>query len=320
MAVHLWAIGEAQGSKPLKSDSDAVGYIAGLSTWFLASGVLIAVKATTGQVPPWTFVFLRVSLATLVLVPLVWARRRDIRDFIRRRGLEAFVIGGLGLGLTQGLLFAALNYTSAINVGIINSTVPLLTMVLAAFVLREVLTPWQILGAIVAFAGVLLTAAEGSLKTILALDLGTGDFIAMLAGCAFAGYTVFLKRAKFELDRLPLLVVLMCGGVIASFPFFAYELIDGQHEEINVNGYLALGYTVTFGAALMYLCYNWSIDVLGASRAGTLLYSEMVFTAILAWLILGEAIEWYHYVGAGLIVVGIVLVSALKRRDTAVEE
>lgn len=42
MALHLWSIGESQGSKPAASQSDAIGYAAGLLTWLLASGVLIA--------------------------------------------------------------------------------------------------------------------------------------------------------------------------------------------------------------------------------------------------------------------------------------
>ena len=50
----------------------------------------------------------------------------------------------------------------------------------------------------------------------------------------------------------------------------------------------------------------------GAARAGALLYTQLVFTAFLAWLILGEAIAWYHYFGGGLIVAGIVLVTLFK--------
>lgn len=49
-----------------------------------------------------------------------------------------------------------------------------------------------------------------------------------------------------------------------------------------------------------------------------LLYTQMVFTAVLAWLLLGETIAWYHYAGGGLIVVGIVLVTLLKpKTDSA---
>lgn len=317
MGSHLWSIGEAHRSKGVSSQSDTVGYAAGLITWMLAAGVFIAGKAGADEMPPWSFCFWRISLAALILAPFVRAHFGEIRQFVRQRGVEALAIGGIGLGITQGLMFTSLDFTSAVNAGIIFSTGPIITLVLAGIVLREALGPWQIIGSIIAFGGIVVITVKGNPELLLGLDFGLGDLLALAAACCLSCYTVLLKRAKFELDRLPLLVVLMCGGAMASFPFFAYELFGGQHDNLNVNGYLALAYTVTFGGALMYLCYNWSIDVLGAARAGALLYSQMVFTAVLAWLILGEAIEWYHYFGGGLIVVGIVLVTFLKRHPAS---
>ena len=309
-------MGEADGTEPAGHRSDMVGYGVGLLTWILAAGVFVAGKAIADQLPAWTFCFARVFLATLILLPLVHGHLADIWQFVRRRGLEALFVGGLGLGITQGLMFTALEFTSAINVGIIISTAPVMTLVFAAFVLREALGPWQIVGSLVAFAGIVVITVEGQLELLMALRFGTGDLLTIAAACALAGYTVLLKRAKFELDQLALLVVLMAGGAMAAFPFFAYELASGEHEGLNTNGYLALAYTVSFGGALMYLCYNRSIELLGAGRAGTLIYSQMVFTALLAWLILGETLAWYHYVGCGLIVLGIILASLLQSVST----
>ena len=303
---------KADGPGPAAHSLDMVGYGVGLLTWVLAAGVFVAGKAIADQLPPWTFCFARVFLATLILLPLVRGHFDDIWQFVQHRGVEALFVGGLGLGITQGLMFTALEFTSAINVGIIISTAPIMTLVLAAFLLREALGPWQILGSLVAFAGIVVITIEGQPELLMALRFGTGDLLTIAAALALAGYTVLLKRAKFELDQLALLVVLMAGGAIAAFPFFTYELASGEHEGLTTNGYLALAYTVSFGGALMYLCYNWSIDLLGAGRAGTLIYSQMVFTALLAWLILGETLAWYHYAGCALIVLGIVLVSFLQ--------
>lgn len=69
--------------------------------------------------------------------------------------------------------------------------------------------------------------------------------------------------------------------------------------------------------ALMYLLLNTSIDILGASRAGTLIYTQMIFVAFFAWLILGEALEWYHPFGAAMIVTGILLVTLLRPKPPA---
>ena len=67
----------------------------------------------------------------------------------------------------------------------------------------------------------------------------------------------------------------------------------------------------------MYFLYNWSIGVLGAGRAGTLVYSQMLFATFFAWLILGERLEWYHFLGGGLVVIGVLLVTLLRPRPAA---
>lgn len=79
----------------------------------------------------------------------------------------------------------------------------------------------------------------------------------------------------------------------------------------------ALAYVVIIGGAGLYLLYNWSVEVLGAARAGTLIYTQMIFVAFFAWLVLGETIEWYHYLGAGLIIVGVVLVTLMRPKAKA---
>jgi drug/metabolite transporter (DMT)-like permease len=267
--------------------------------------------------PPWTLCFWRVFLAGLILVPLVRGSFGDIRAFTAKRGIEALLIGAFGLGIAQGLAYTSLGHTSAVNFGIIFSTTPIITLVLAGSLLREPLGPWQVVGSLVAFTGIVAISVKGDPRRLLGLDLGIGDLLAIASAVAFAGYTVLLKRAKFALARLPLLVVLMAGGAIATFPFFLLELTTGQHDNLNVHGYLALAYMVSLGGVVMYLCYIWSIDVLGAARAGALLYTQMVFTAVLAWLFLGESIAWYQYLGSGLIVAGIVLVSLLKPQAQA---
>jgi len=316
MASFYWSISHAIGDKGrISGDSETVGYAAGLLTWALAGGVFVAVKLGVDEMPPWTLCCWRVFLSALVLLPFVMSHRHEIIDFLHKRWLEALFIGAIGLGLTQGTIFTALSYTSAVNTGIIFATTPILTMVLAHFAIHERMNGWQGVGSLIAFVGIVVIAVHGSLDKLLGLKLGCGDLLVMAGGVMFACYTVLLKRAKFELERLPLLFVLLCAGAIATLPFYLWEVWNGEHGNLAMKGYMALLYAAIPGGALMYLCYNWSVDILGPSRAGTLLYTQMIFTAIFAWLILGESIEWYHYVGAGLIIVGVVLVTLLQPKE-----
>ena len=211
----------------------------------------------------------------------------------------------------------ALSLTSAVNVGIVFALAPMATMLLARVVLGEPMNGWQGLGTAIAFTGIVVICVHGSLTMLLGIQIGFGDVVALGAIVFFAGYTVLLKRAKFDLPTLPLLVILLLRGSLAALPFSLWEIGHGEHEHLATKGYLALLYTGVVGGAFMYFLYNWSVGVLGAARAGTLVYSQMLFATFFAWLILGERIEWYHWLGGGLVVTGVLLVTLLRPKVAA---
>ena len=318
MAVQLWAIADAAATRAsAPAGSERTGYAAGLLGCMLAGTVFVAVKAVSGEMPPWALCFARSLISALILMPLVASHHSEMVAFVRRRGMEAALIGALGLGLTQGVMFTALSYTTAVNVGIVFGLTPMITMALARFLLREPMNTWQALGTAIAFCGIVVISVQGSLQRLLGLDVGIGDLIALGSAVTFACYTVLLKRARFELPRMPLLVILLLAGSLASLPFAVLEYWNGAHDHLATKGYLALLYIGIVAGALMYLLLNTSIDILGASRAGTLIYTQMIFVAFFAWLILGEALEWYHLVGAAMIVSGILMVTMLRPKPPA---
>jgi drug/metabolite transporter (DMT)-like permease len=137
----------------------------------------------------------------------------------------------------------ALSYTSAVNVGIMFALAPMATMLLARVVLLEPMNGWQGAGLAIAFAGIVVISVHGSLALLLSLKIGLGDLIALGAVVMFAGYTVLLKRAKFELPTLPLLVILLGAGSASALPFSLWEIAHGEHEHLARTGYLALAYT-----------------------------------------------------------------------------
>jgi drug/metabolite transporter (DMT)-like permease len=313
--MHLWAVAEAlEGRARGGARSDAAGYAAGLATWLIGASVLVVAHALAGEMPPWTLCCTRSLIPALVLLPLVARHRKDAVAFLRSHWREAGLIGAMGLGLTQGVMFTALGLTSAVNVAIVFGLTPLITMALARVLLGEPMNGWQALGSAIAFAGIVTICVQGSLARLLGFDIGLGDLLALGAAFLFAGYTVLLKRAKFDLPRIPLLVILLSAGSLASLPFAVWEHFNGAHDDMTLRGYGALIYCGIIGGALTYFLYNTSIEILGAARAGNLLYTQMIFVALLSWIFLGAALEWYHYLGAGLVISGVLVVTLLRSR------
>jgi drug/metabolite transporter (DMT)-like permease len=313
--MHLWAVaGATDGRTPDASRSDAAGYAAGLLTWLIGASVLVVAHALAGEMPPWMLCCTRSLISAVVLLPLVARHRTEVIAFLRSHWREAALIGAMGLGLTQGVMFTALGLTSAVNVAIVFGLTPLITMVLARLLLGEPMNGWQALGSAIAFAGIVTICVQGSLVRLRGFDIGFGDLLALGAAFLFAGYTVLLKRAKFDLPRIPLLVILLSAGSLASLPFAILEVLNGAHDHMTMRGYGALLYCGVIGGALTYWLYNTSVEILGAARAGNLLYTQMVFVALLSWIFLGDALEWYHYLGAGLVIGGVLVVTLLRSR------
>jgi drug/metabolite transporter (DMT)-like permease len=312
MASHMWSVVEAKSDHAVADPSPTIGYAAALSCWLLSAGVYVAAKWAIAEMPPWTLCFWRVTIAALVLAPFVLRHGPAIHALLRERWREVLIIGGLGLAITQGLMYVGLQYTSAINAGLILALMPIFTMVLARFLLDEALGVWQAVGSAVALAGMVVIIVRGDFAALLRLDFNLGEMWIVVAALCFGVYTVLLKRAKFALPRLPLLVILLAAAALVALPFHLWDIFRGAHESLDTRGFLALAYAAIPGGALMYLLYNWSVEALGASKAGAFMYSQMIFVAALAYLLLGEPIERFHWAGGALIVAGVVLVMAFK--------
>ena len=317
MAIHFWAVAEADKDAQHTGDSETVGYTVAVLTWVFSAGVYIAVKWAIVEMPPWTLCFWRVFIACVVLLPLVTPHLPAMRDLLRKRWLELLITGGIGFAITQGLLYVSLEHATAINVGLIFAMMPIFSLVLGHIVLGEPMGPWQILGSLIAFVGMVVIVVKGSLAGLLSFDFSSGEILALVSAILFPVYSVLLKRAKFELPRLPLLVLLLAAGAVVALPFYLWELWGGEHAHLNLKGFLALAYVAIPGGAILYLFFNWAVEVLGASRTGATMYLQPIFIAALAWLLLGEKIEPYHVAGAGIILVGVVLVLALRPKLAA---
>jgi drug/metabolite transporter (DMT)-like permease len=275
--------------------------------WLMSAGVYIAAKVIAPEMPPWTLCFWRVVIAGLILLPITRSHWFAMGLLARQRWMACFVIGALGLAITQGLMYVGLNYTTAINAGLILALMPTITMILARFLLNEPLSPWQIAGSIIACAGMAIIITRGDLSAFFRLGFSAGELLIVAGAICFALYTVLLRKAQFDLPRLPLLVVFLGAAAIGALPFYVWELMHDERTTLNVRGLAALAYMAGPGGALMYYLLNRSVDALGPSRAGMFLYLQTIFVAVLACLFLGERVMPYHFLGAALILVGVLL-------------
>ena len=136
------------------------------------------------------------------------------------------ILCALGILLIVGgnaMLFLALQYTIAINAAVLNSTEPVIILVVAWLLFRDPVGWRQAAGIGMSLAGVLVLIGRGDFAVLAALDFNRGDLIVMGAYVSWGFYAVLLRRAPRELDQVTILALILGFGSLALLPVYLVE-------------------------------------------------------------------------------------------------
>lgn len=288
-----------------------------LTTLFWA-GNAVAGKLAAGVVPPFTLTLIRWTATAIALYFIAGPRLAEQWPTVRKNLPFLFACGATGFAVFNFCLYGGLQYTTAINVAIQQSGMPMVIMIGMYLVYREKITPLQGIGAIVSILGVLFTATRGDLPAILRLDVNIGDAIMLGAVLAYSAYSVAIKN-KPNLDWRVFMFCAALAAAITSVPFAGYEMATGNFIDVGPTAIGLLIYVSVFPSLLAQIFYLRGVEMVGANRAGLFINFVPIFAAILAVGILGEVLEFYHFLGLGLVLTGIAMAEISARRKLAVE-
>jgi DME family drug/metabolite transporter len=251
---------------------------------------------------PLTVVTIRaiIAFATLATI-LAVVDRRLLR--IRRRDIPFFALYGLvGVTFNYASYFYALRWTTVTTAVILLYTYPALVTLLAALFLAERLNWMKGLVLVLTFIGCFLVA-QGYDSTALRLNL-YGILFGLGAGATAAVYSLFGKKALQRYDSWT--------AVCYAFGFGALFLVILRSPQaiLTVNypwpAWVAILALAWFPTLLAYALFTTSMKYIEASKASMTATLEPVAASLLAYLFLGEVMEWPQLVGAGLVLGGIV--------------
>ncbi len=277
------------------------------------AGSSVAGRAAAGDVPPMTLAFLRWSIAMLVLLPLgakpLWKERRIFLHHWPIMCVFAF-FGVVGFTVPY---YVGLQFTEAVNVGILNASAPIMMILLSFAMLGIVIRPRQVVGVGLALIGTLAIVGRGSLESLLGLTLNIGDILALSAFLSWSIYTVMLRWRPPGVGSYSFLVAVMALASLMMLPLFAIELAHGKSFEQNFDNWFIIGYSALFPSCFAFLSWNLAVPIIGTNMAAITQYLNPVFAVVLAALILGERVETYHLAGIAAILAGIYLSGSRQR-------
>lgn len=254
-------------------------------------------------ISPVSISFYRWLVAFLVLTPFMATRVWRERVLIQQYWKKLAVLAAFGMVLYQGLGYTAAHYTSATNMGIINAFIPIFTIFVSMFLLKEIPNRFAIVGSILSFLGLLYVMAQGNLAGLIQSGGHLGDVMMVIAVFFYAFYGVFLK--KWQLN-IPLMISLYIQIIFALLYHLPFVLWLGL-EAINPQNISSVLYAGIFPSLIAPLVWMLAVQMIGPNRTSIFMNLMPVFTAIIAYIWLNEAWTVYHSIGGAIILLGILL-------------
>lgn len=177
------------------------------------AGNAIVARAARDLVPPVALAFWRWSFALLIILPFAWRHLQRDCHHIRENWQILALLGCLGIGAFNTLLYTGLQDTTALNAMLLQSGQPALILLVGSLAMGD-RTSWrQIAEAVVALAGVLSIIARGNLGALADLRFNAGDLIIGFAVLLWAIYSVLLRRRP-PIHPLSLFAVTLVVGIL----------------------------------------------------------------------------------------------------------
>ena len=262
-----------------------------------------------GVIAPHALALFRWVAAAALLAVFCWRELCAKRDRIADEAPHFLVLGALGMWVCGAFVYIGARTTSAVNIGLLYAAAPVLIAIVSALWLRERFGSGQVLGVALALAGVLHVLVRGEWRSLAQVRINPGDAWVTIAVICWTAYSLLLRAWPSAFGALARLTLIACAGIVVLIPFTLAEALFWLPSELSwKSAGLVLAAALLPGAAA-YGAYSYMQRVLGAARVGVVLYLGPLYSAGIAWVVLGERIELFHAIGATLILPGIWLSS-----------
>ena len=289
--------------------------------------------ATDCGVGPVAAAFWRVGIAAPVLFGWIIVRPRSRAALLStagdRRAVLFAVLAGVCFGVDLMFYYLALVRTTIANATLMSNCAPIFVALAAWLLLRERFTWVFIVGLILAIGGAaVLSLAESSAERVGAFaDSGRrfqGDILAITSAVFYAGYQLCIKRARRSLPVPKTFLLSMAASAVVLFA--ASGVLD--HPDLSTKGVTWSVHSAMIpGGAMKMILYGWLVlaalgllvqlcgqgSIVTAMRhlpvsfSSVVLLTQPVMAGVLGWVLLGEVLGGWHFVGGAAVLAGIYL-------------
>lgn len=253
---------------------------------------------------PLTIVLFRLVISSLLLYPFIKLSKRlvlpgpkDLKYLMLLALFEPFLYF---MGESYGL-----QYLSSTVAAVLIATIPVVTPFATYLFYKEKITIRNFAGIVLSFFGV----------GIVVYELGTGltasplgIFLQFMAVLSAVGYSIVLYKISSKMNNLSIILFQNVLGAIYFLPFwFFIERNRFMNTPFDRDGFIFIIYLAIFASTLAFIFYTYSIRHLGITKTSMFTNTIPVFTAIFAWIILGDQLSVQKMIGISVVIAGLFL-------------
>lgn len=274
------------------------------------------------KIQPIALTFLPFYVATLLLVPvLLWERKRHPgATWPTKRDWTQFAIAGVcgqiaaQWGATQGSISS-----SASNYSILNLLVPVITAVLATFMLRERMTPLRLLCLAIGLVGVfLLSKSDLQQASFISKKYLVGNLICLISCLGSAFYNVYCKDLLHRFRQTEILIYSYITASIVSVPFLIW--VEPFHfatlKTLDRSDWLWFAFLAIFMYGVSMILFFYVLRHLTVTVASFSLYLVPIFGVGLSVYFAGEHISSWQIYGSAVVLAATLLIIKFDTLET----
>ncbi len=222
------------------------------------------------------------------------------------------------LAANQMLFMKGVSLTYPIHASLLLLITPILITFIAAWVLKETITPLKLIGLFLGVTGACILIMSGHNAT-KRNDILLGDLLVIMSTVLYTIYFILVKPLMQKYSTMDVMRWVFTFGFIMILPLGWKEFVQIPWSLYKLDEYFLLFMIVVPGTFLAYIFNAYGIKKLSASTAGTYIYSQPVFAVIISTIFLKESLDFYKIIAGIIIFSGVYLAnktppkSSLKR-------
>jgi len=242
---------------------------------------------------------------TLLLWIFYWANPN--KEKIKKIHYKRFILCALlGIVINQLLFIKGLSMTFSIHASLLMLTTPIFITLIAAWILKESLNKFKILGLIMGVIGAVVLVVSRK-NTGNGTDIFWGDIFIIINAISYSYYFILVRPLMKRYNAITVIRILFTIGTIIALPVCWSQFISIPWHNYAPMQFCILSLIIFGGTFLAYVFNLYGIKYLGASVSGSYIYTQPFFATVIAIIFLNESLELYKIVGAFFIFLGVYL-------------